>query len=304
MAAFATGVAIGRSSAKLPFNAIPGARTIGAGPEHLPPPTLILSHPLAGRQLLAQSTIGRVSSKDRLGIYSNMALRRTSMTRNPELCTTRLALLFESEETFERSFPEGEACPCPERKTSAAHRIEFRTRADGGVCMERGFDCVADTEWPRLYQGVANVDLRLSRGGQGKPRDRVLFPETDRRNLACLSFPPLREGGGMPPEIWLQTKRTEPAVQGLGGKGKNAPGPNIVGNNGHLPESAKRAALSQSFFRSGRIEAGLTFPAIYASPVIWPFGSSREPLSNSHSSAPKEAPAHFANKGTGRSQNA
>jgi hypothetical protein len=96
---------------------------------------------------------------------------------DPELCVTRLVLLFETEETFDRSRPEREACLCPERKITASHRIELRTREGAGDCMARSFDCVADTEWRRLYQGAAKADLRLSRRDREKREIEFCFPK-------------------------------------------------------------------------------------------------------------------------------
>ena len=108
---------------------------------------------------------------------------------DPELCVTRLVLLFETAETFDRSCPEHEACPCPERKTSASHRIEFRTRTDGGSdCIERSFDCVADTEWRMLYQGVANADLRLSRRDRESREIEFCFPKQTGEILRVYLF--------------------------------------------------------------------------------------------------------------------
>ena len=43
--------------------------------------------------------------------------------------------------------------------------------------MERSFDCVADAEWRRLYQGGAKTDLRLSRRDREKREIEFCFPK-------------------------------------------------------------------------------------------------------------------------------
>jgi hypothetical protein len=108
---------------------------------------------------------------------------------DPEVRVTYLVLLFETAETFDRSGPEREACPCPERKITASHRIEFRTRTKGGGdCMERSFDCVADTEWRMHYQGVAEADLRLSRRDRESREIEFCFPKQTGEILRVYLF--------------------------------------------------------------------------------------------------------------------
>lgn len=86
------------------------------------------------------------------------------LPQDPELCITKFVLLFAAEEILDRSCPEIDACPCPDRKVCASHVIKFKTHHhthhyEDRDCKEERFTCYAASEWPRLYSDMINVDL-------------------------------------------------------------------------------------------------------------------------------------------------
>ncbi len=85
---------------------------------------------------------------------------------NPELRLTKFALMFETAEMASRDCPEAEGCPCPEPQTPAMQQIAYRRHGKDEAW--RHFTCYASVEWPRLYSGEIDVDLRpFHRGAEG-----------------------------------------------------------------------------------------------------------------------------------------
>jgi hypothetical protein len=97
---------------------------------------------------------------------------------NPELRITRFMLLFETADMPERAPTTTEDCCCPQPEAFGAHVVIFRD------CLDRSREhgrantliCRAAAEWPRLYSGMAEVDMMPF----GKPSER---------NEVVLEFP-------------------------------------------------------------------------------------------------------------------
>ena len=101
------------------------------------------------------------------------------LPRDPEIQITKLALLFESEETLNHSGAQIDACLCPEPKESASHVIRFVTARDDADRNreERRLTCYTAAEWPRLYSGFIDTELRSFRRGDGIQTIMFGFPE-------------------------------------------------------------------------------------------------------------------------------
>jgi Tc toxin complex TcA C-terminal TcB-binding domain len=82
---------------------------------------------------------------------------------NPEIRVTKFALMFETAEMAEERCWEADGCPCPEPQIAASYHVGFHQRSKDKE--PRKFTCYATTEWPRLYTGEIDVELRPFHGG-------------------------------------------------------------------------------------------------------------------------------------------
>jgi hypothetical protein len=81
---------------------------------------------------------------------------------NPSLSITRLALLFETEESGALSCPEIHECPCAHQDIPGSHVVEVtvgHADDDRDDTDEVEIACVSSADWPQLYHGIADVTI-------------------------------------------------------------------------------------------------------------------------------------------------
>ena len=74
--------------------------------------------------------------------------------------------------------PNIDQCPCPESPMSASHIVKIAIHDDGdhGNDEEQRFTCYRTAEWPRLFNGVIDVDLVPIRRGNEIRKITFGFP--------------------------------------------------------------------------------------------------------------------------------
>ena len=84
---------------------------------------------------------------------------------DPALRIAKLAVLFEMEEACEHACPEIRDCACAREEMHAQRLVEVTVghagegREHRDDCGEVEIACVTDAAWPKLYHGVADVDI-------------------------------------------------------------------------------------------------------------------------------------------------
>ena len=87
------------------------------------------------------------------------------LPHDPKIRIVRIGLLFETAEMAVRTCPETEGCPCPNSRVAGSHIVRFASHDNERErkCDELEFPCFSTVEWPRLYSGLLDVNLRHSR---------------------------------------------------------------------------------------------------------------------------------------------
>ena len=83
---------------------------------------------------------------------------------DPVLKITKLGILFETEEPCAAECPEIEGCPCAHADLRDSHLLEVTVDHANDDCGcddedELEITCVTSADWPKLYHGVAEVDI-------------------------------------------------------------------------------------------------------------------------------------------------